>query len=96
MNVHDKLAKNCFQSSPDSPAHIILSKDIDPQTAQILIHGCPAGLYQLDAQGNLKFDHLGCLECGTCRILCDSAVLRIGNILPQALGFYSDMDNGVL
>lgn len=86
MNVHDKLAKNCFQLSPDSPAHIILSTDIDPQTAQILIHGCPAGLYQLDAQGNLKFDHLGCLECGTCRMLCDSEVFARWEYPPAGAG----------
>ncbi|NLI13257.1 MAG: ferredoxin family protein, partial [Peptococcaceae bacterium] len=31
---------------------------------------CPACLYTLKEDGELSFDYAGCLECGTCRIIC--------------------------
>ncbi|SEJ00951.1 ferredoxin like protein [Propionispira arboris] len=31
---------------------------------------CPAGLYKLNDKGEILFDYAGCLECGTCRIMC--------------------------
>jgi len=31
---------------------------------------CPAGLYKLDKNNVISFDYAGCLECGTCRIIC--------------------------
>ncbi|MEB3756897.1 MAG: ferredoxin family protein [Desulfurococcales archaeon] len=34
------------------------------------IKACPAGLYSLDEEGKLSFVYEGCLECGTCRIIC--------------------------
>ncbi len=34
------------------------------------IYACPAGLYQLDENGKLVFIYEGCLECGTCRLIC--------------------------
>lgn len=30
---------------------------------------CPAGLYTLK-DGEISFDYAGCLECGTCRLVC--------------------------
>ena len=33
-----------------------------------LLRICPAALYKLDDNGDLKFDYIGCLECGACRI----------------------------
>jgi len=33
---------------------------------------CPAGLYTLKAD-NISFDYAGCLECGTCRVVCPNA-----------------------
>lgn len=31
---------------------------------------CPARLYTLKEDGTIKFDYAGCLECGTCRVVC--------------------------
>lgn len=33
------------------------------------IKGCPAGLFTL-VEGDIHFNYEGCLECGTCRIIC--------------------------
>ncbi|GBU12193.1 hypothetical protein AwEntero_07940 [Enterobacterales bacterium] len=70
MNINDKLIKNHYQPEPAS-AHIIVC-DIAQQAAlEVLLNACPAGLYRKNAQGEISFDAHGCLECGTCRILCD-------------------------
>lgn len=37
---------------------------------------CPAGLYKQDDAGNIHFDSAGCLECGTCRVLCGNTILE--------------------
>ena len=37
---------------------------------------CPAGLYRRDEEGSPSFDCAGCLECGTCRLLCGDALLE--------------------
>lgn len=34
------------------------------------VAACPAGLFTLDERGDVRFDHAGCLECGTCRLVC--------------------------
>ncbi len=37
------------------------------------IVSCPAGNYEWNEQdGTILFNHEGCLECGTCRYICDS------------------------
>ena len=37
---------------------------------------CPAALYKIDEDGGLSFDYAGCLECGTCRILCSRTIVE--------------------
>ncbi|STJ18915.1 putative ferrodoxin [Escherichia coli] len=41
-----------------------------------LMKACPAGLYKQDDAGNIHFDSAGCLECGTCRVLCGNTILK--------------------
>lgn len=36
---------------------------------------CPAGLYSRNDQGEVVLTTDGCLECGTCRIVCGTDVL---------------------
>jgi ferredoxin like protein len=32
---------------------------------------CPAQCYVLSSEGQMEFSYEACLECGTCRIVCD-------------------------
>jgi ferredoxin like protein len=32
---------------------------------------CPAGCYTLSDDREILFSYTGCLECGTCRVMCD-------------------------
>lgn len=63
------LSRNHYQVDEASP-HIILADTQDRMMLKRLVIACPAGLYQLLPNGNLRFDVHGCLECGTCRLLC--------------------------
>ena len=70
MSVEDKLALNKFVVDEQHP-HISLDEHkLSKKTLQALLVGCPAGLYTLNSEGRLVFEYAGCLECGTCRVLC--------------------------
>ncbi len=68
MTIEDKLGKDSFKVREES--HIKVRREYsDRESAEMLCQACPAGLYQMGEGGNLRFSHLGCLECGTCRVL---------------------------
>jgi len=76
----DKFAVN------DHEAHIKVNKEICASCeGKPCICACPAGLYSIK-NGELSFDYAGCLECGTCRVVCPSAEQAIEWGLP-ASGF---------
>lgn len=64
------LGLDRFEVDEDEP-HIVVDPDVcatcGPRPCLVV---CPAQLYALDADGRMTFDHAGCLECGTCRVVC--------------------------
>ena len=76
VNVEEKLGVDKFYVDEENP-HIILKKEnIDMNEFKKLMIACPAGLYVLNDDGSVRFDYVGCLECGTCRVLCGSTILE--------------------
>ncbi len=73
--VDEKLARDKF--IVDEDPHIVLKSadEIDINEYRKLVLACPAGLYKISEDDSLSFDHAGCLECGTCRVLCGETVL---------------------
>jgi ferredoxin like protein len=70
MNVEQKLSQNKFVVDEGNP-HIVVHEDkLDAATIRELTLVCPAGLYTLNEKGQLAFEVAGCLECGTCRVVC--------------------------
>jgi ferredoxin like protein len=70
MNVDDKLGTTTFRV--DQEAHITVQKEIciECEIRPCLV-ACPAELYKWDdANNGLIFNHEGCLECGTCKMVC--------------------------
>lgn len=55
--------------------HITLADDLDDAEFDKLVKVCPAALYKRDEDGARSFDYAGCLECGTCRVLCEGTVV---------------------
>ena len=75
VNVDEYLALNKYEVDEES-AHIELAEDQDPAEFDKLIMVCPAALYKRDEDGNVSFDYAGCLECGTCRIICGDTIIK--------------------
>ena len=72
LNMDDRLACNRFNSD-DATAHI----EIDNIACRTCTHractySCPAERYKWDEENALmRFDHVGCLECANCRLVCE-------------------------
>ncbi|ERT58019.1 MULTISPECIES: 4Fe-4S dicluster domain-containing protein [Megasphaera] len=68
MSVDDKLGVVKFLTD-EAESHILIHEDYkDEQEINRLVMACPANLYHYD-NGVLVFNHEGCLECGTCRVI---------------------------
>jgi ferredoxin like protein len=64
------LSLNKFNVDEEEP-HIVLEKKICTGCKdKPCLVVCPAVLYKLDKTGGITFDCAGCLECGTCRVMC--------------------------
>ena len=76
MTIEDKLGVDKFHTD-EINSHIEVDKEsTDMEEIQKVIKACPAGLYKLDDENHLLFDHLGCLECGTCRVLSKGMIVK--------------------
>lgn len=75
VNVDEKLAVNKYYVDENN-AHIVLKEGISELDFRKLVVACPAALYKLSDNGEKTFDYAGCLECGTCRILCGASGLE--------------------
>ncbi len=75
VNVDVKLGVNKFFVDEGNP-HIELVATPNSEEFAKLVAACPAGLYKKDEKGTIHFDYAGCLECGTCRILCGKTILK--------------------
>ena len=63
------LGLDKFAVDEDNP-HIVLDKNICAKCREKpCLVVCPAVLYTLK-DGAISFDYAGCLECGTCRVMC--------------------------
>jgi len=85
MSIDDKLAVNLFNTD-DHHSHIDVDlecKDIDEIMKLVL--ACPAGCYKY-IDGNFSFSHLGCLECGTCRVLSHDKIVKAWNHPESGVG----------
>lgn len=72
MGIEEKLGVNKFLVDDDE-AHIIIDKETCTRCSRKpCTFVCPAGLYSVNDDGEMKFDYAGCLECGTCRVACPS------------------------
>lgn len=75
VNVDVKLGINKFHVDEENP-HIVLVDQPDMKEYEKLVLACPAGLYKKLDDHSIRFDYAGCLECGTCRVLCGKTILQ--------------------
>ncbi|MEW5791728.1 MAG: ferredoxin family protein [Pseudomonadota bacterium] len=73
IKVEEKLFQNRYRVD-EGRSHIRI---LDPQVCMDDCQGksctfcCPAGCYTQDETGKVLLSTDGCLECGTCRIICN-------------------------
>ncbi len=86
LSVEERLALNRFEIYKEP--HIIVDKEKCMECRnKPCINACPAGLYTLDEQGRLQFNYEGCLECGTCRLICPHGAVK-WNYPPGGFGVH--------
>jgi ferredoxin like protein len=69
--VEKKLYQNRYLVDSSRP-HIVVTPHEKPSKALLsLLHACPANCYSRNEAGQVEISVDGCLECGTCRVLCE-------------------------
>ncbi len=75
MTIEDKLALDLFHTDEEN-SHIDVDKETtDEAEIRKLVLACPAECYKYE-DGQFSFSHLGCLECGTCRVLSHDKIVK--------------------
>jgi ferredoxin-like protein FixX len=85
VNVDTYLALNRYAVDEET-AHIELIDTPDPEEFAKLVRVCPAALYKVDKDGTPSFDYAGCLECGSCRIVCGDTIIKKWNNPGPTMG----------
>jgi len=74
MKIDDKLALNLFHVDKDP--HVKVNQEICHECPhQLCTYLCPVDNYKRE-NGTVVFSWEGCLECGTCRVVCDQSAIN--------------------
>lgn len=83
------VARNLWRVA-DAP-HIVPADSVERQTAERLINACPAGLFSLTPEGDLRIDYRSCLSvapavcCATNQHYNSGAIRLPDSASPTAL-----------
>lgn len=75
MSIEDRLALNSFSTDELNPHIDVDLTCTDMEEIKKLLLACPAGCYTY-INDQFGFSHLGCLECGTCRVLSHGKIVK--------------------
>jgi len=70
MKVEQKLYQNRYVVDTGRPHIRVRPHDVPSKALLSLTRVCPAGCYDTNEKGQVEVTVDGCLECGTCRVLC--------------------------
>lgn len=85
MSIDDKLGCNLFNTDEHN-SHIDVDLECKDETEiKKLILACPAECYKY-VDGQFYFSHLGCLECGTCRVVSGGKIIKDWNYPMGTVG----------
>jgi ferredoxin like protein len=70
VKVEEKIAIDAIKN--DKESHIKLDQAVCGKCAEhFCVYACPAHLYtKKEETGEMVVEYAGCLECGTCKIVC--------------------------
>lgn len=68
--MEERLYQNRYRVDAGRP-HVRISQNVhDSPELRALLDVCPAGCYAKGPDGRIEVTPDGCMECGSCRILC--------------------------
>ena len=70
QKVEEKLFTNRYIVDSGSPHIVVAPHEKPSKNLLAMTHLCPAGCYSEAESGQVELTADGCLECGTCRVLC--------------------------
>ncbi|AOV17776.1 ferredoxin [Acidihalobacter aeolianus] len=72
VKIEEKLFQNRYRVDEGHPHISVRDSSVCRDACQdkACTFCCPAGCYAPDASGGVTLSVDGCLECGTCRIIC--------------------------
>jgi ferredoxin like protein len=70
IRIEDKLYQNRYLVDAGRPHIKVRPHEVPSPALLALTTACPAGCYSQDSQGRVEIVPDGCMECGTCRVLC--------------------------
>jgi ferredoxin like protein len=72
VKVEEKLFQNRYKVDSGRPHITIKNQEVCASEckSQQCVVCCPAGCYTLESGGQIQLTTDGCLECGTCRVIC--------------------------
>ncbi len=73
VRVEDKLFYNRYQVDTGRPHISVKPHETPSQALLALTRVCPAKCYEQNERGQVEITADGCMECGTCRVLCEAS-----------------------
>jgi len=75
VNIKDKLAPNTYKLAKES--HLQVNQELCRKCeSRCCLSVCPAGVYTINEQGEIRVEFEACLECGTCLIACEHNAIQ--------------------
>jgi ferredoxin like protein len=68
--VEDRLFQNRYVVDVGQPHIRVLPHETPSEALKAMTRICPAGCYTQNEQGQVEITADGCMECGTCRVVC--------------------------
>ncbi|ANJ66276.1 ferredoxin [Halothiobacillus diazotrophicus] len=72
IKIEEKLFQNRYKVDEGRPHIQIANPSVCSSTCEVqaCTFACPAACYSATETGGVELNTDGCLECGTCRIIC--------------------------
>lgn len=68
--LQKKLFQNRYLVDSERPHIVVKPHKVPSPRLLAMTTACPAGCYSTNDEGQVEVAVDGCLECGTCRVLC--------------------------
>jgi ferredoxin like protein len=73
VRIEEKLYQNRYVVDSGKPHITVKEHDVPSEALKSLVTTCPANCYNTTEQGRVEIAVEGCMECGTCRVVCAEA-----------------------